>query len=97
MRHSKSLSDEDLDQIEHRAAAAWPGPWQSFVEGRDHTSGSSIIRKGEGPNRGEDIEFTGVSEADQDFIAAAREDVPRLVHEVRELRAQVVALRKQMK
>ena len=40
---------------------------------------------GQGAARGEDIELTGATDADQDFIAAARQDVPRLVVEVRAL------------
>lgn len=79
------LSEEELESIEARAAAASPGPWKSFVEGRDHTSGSSFIMTGEGASRGEDIELIGATVADQDFIAAARQDVQRLVAEVRAL------------
>jgi hypothetical protein len=62
--------------------AAAPGPWKSFVEGRDHTSGSSFIA-----TPGSDIELTGATAADQDFIAHARQDVPRLLDEIRRLRA----------
>ena len=62
-------------------AAATPPPWKSFIEGRDHESGSNFIRT---PN--EDIELTGATHADQDFIASARQDVPALVAEVRRLR-----------
>jgi hypothetical protein len=32
--------------IEQRAAAATKGPWQSFVEGRDHRGGDDFIRTG---------------------------------------------------
>jgi hypothetical protein len=79
------LSEAELRDIENRIAAARSGPWKSFVERRDHTSGSSFIMVGEGEHRGEDIEFTGATVADQDFIAAARQDVPRLVAEIRTL------------
>jgi hypothetical protein len=37
--------------------------------------------------RGEDIETSGATTADQDFMAAARQDIPRLIAEVRRLRA----------
>lgn len=80
------LSEAELAEIELRAAAATPGPWRSFVEGRDHTAGSSFISTGEEGSRGEDIELTGATVADQDFIAAARQDVPRLIAEVRALK-----------
>jgi len=42
-----------------------------------------------GPNdaRGADIEMSGATDDDQDFIAHARQDLPRLLAEVRRLRA----------
>lgn len=80
------LQAQDLSSIQGRCDAATPGPWHSSVEGRDHVSGSSFIRTGEGSLRGEDIELSGASAADQDFIAHARVDVPRLLAEVRRLR-----------
>jgi hypothetical protein len=76
------LTNADLDEIEARLQAAAPGPWKSFVEGRDHTSGSSFIA-----TPGSDIELSGATAADQDFIAHARQDLPRLLGEVRRLRA----------
>ena len=39
-----SISDTELAEIEQRCAAATPGPWRAFVEGRDHESGSSFIQ-----------------------------------------------------
>lgn len=80
------ISDDELDEILRRCEAAAPVPWVSYVEGRDHTSGSSFIMTGPPEDRGEDMEFSGVLPADQDFIAHARQDVPRLVEEVRRLR-----------
>lgn len=82
----KFLTDEELEAIATRVAAARPGPWKSFVEGRDHTSGSSFIKAGKGTSRGEDIELTGATVGDQDFMAAARQDVLLLLNEVRMLR-----------
>lgn len=63
------------------------GPWKSWVEGRDFLGGSNFIQTGQGSDRGEDIEMTGATIADQDFMAAARQDIPRLIAEVRRLRA----------
>ena len=37
-------------------------------------------------DRGNDIELTGATLADQEFIAHARQDLPRLVAEVKRLR-----------
>ena len=75
------MSDEELQQILGRCEAATPGPWRSSVEGRDHESGDSFIQ-----TAGEDIYLSGASHADQDFIAAARQDVPQLIAELITLR-----------
>jgi hypothetical protein len=40
-------------------------------------SGSSFIS-----TAGDDIELAGASQADQDFVAAARQDIPRLLEEI---------------
>lgn len=82
----KTLSEMELDEIRRRSEAATLGPWRSFIEGRDHTSGSSFIMTGTDTNRGEDIELSGASAADHDFIAHARQDVPRLLEEIMTLR-----------
>jgi hypothetical protein len=81
------IGDDELQEIEARCSRASKDPWKSWIEGRDHTSGSSFIRTGESvdaPNAA--IELSGATDADQDFIAAARQDVPRLLAEVRRLR-----------
>lgn len=81
------MTDEELDEIERRCEAARPGPWTSYFEGRDHMAGSNFIRVGgDGESRGEDIELIGATVEEQDFIAQARQDVPRLLAEVRRLR-----------
>ena len=80
------LNQEELEAIRQRCADAAPGPWISFVEGRDHSSGSSFIMTGSGQNRGNDIELIGASAADQDFIAHARQDIPRLLAELARLK-----------
>ena len=56
------------------------------MEGRDHECGSHFIMVGEGEARQDDIEMTGATVADQDFIAHAKQDAPRLIAEVRRLR-----------
>ncbi|MEM7244569.1 MAG: hypothetical protein AAF533_04460 [Acidobacteriota bacterium] len=82
----EGLAQEELDAMRRRCEAARPGPWASLIEGRDHVSGSSFIMVGEGPARSEDIELTGATDADQDFIASSRRDVVRLLDEVARLR-----------
>ena len=73
-------SDEELDAAERRAATATEGPWKSIVEGRDQHSGDSfILTSGPdlyvccSPRQSEEQRI-----ANLDFIAAARQDVPRL-------------------
>lgn len=83
--NDRRLMEEELSAIEKRANEATLGPWKSYIEGRDHTSGSNFIMTGTSEDRGEDIELIGATIADQDFIAAARQDVPMLVAEVRRL------------
>ena len=75
------MNINEINDIKERCEKATPGPWKSYIEGRDHTSGSSFIR-----TAGEDIELTGATTNDQDFIAAARQDVPALIEEVYRLR-----------
>jgi hypothetical protein len=58
------------------------GPWVSFIEGRDHMSGSSFIRTGDSNY---DIDFIKIRPADQDFIASARNILPLLVDELKRL------------
>jgi hypothetical protein len=80
------VSAKILEEIEQRCMAATSAPWTSFVEGRDHTSGSSFIRTG-----GDDIYLTGATVADQDFIANARQDLPVLIQEIKALRQELQA------
>ena len=72
----------DLAAISERCARATAGPWKSYIEGRDHTSGSNFIM-----TCGEDIELLGATGADQDFIAHARQDIPLLLAEIDRLMA----------
>ena len=76
-----SITDDELRNIKERCDKATPGPWISFIEGRDHTSGSSIIRTSD-----EDIELIGATDKDLDFIASCRQDVPRLTEEIERLK-----------
>jgi len=79
------LNEDELNKIELRCSKAQKGPWKAFIEGRDHESGSNFIMTGEGDERGDDIEMLGATVADYDFIANARQDVPKLIEEIRRL------------
>ena len=80
------MTDEELEEIEQRCLRARKGPWKSFIEGRDHVSGCSFIRVDNDANPDDDIELTGATDADQDFIAHARTDIPKLVTAIRTLK-----------
>ncbi len=84
---SQPISEAELAEIEQRCARARNGPWTSYVEGRDHLSGSNIITVAGGVEPDDDIDIVGATIDDQDFIAHARSDVPRLIAEVRRLKA----------
>lgn len=75
------ITAEHLREIQSRVDRATTGPWKSFIEGRDHTSGSSFIR-----TAGDDIEMRGATDEDHDFIASARQDIPLLLAEIYRLR-----------
>ncbi|MFL6623839.1 MAG: hypothetical protein ACJ8NR_14730 [Sulfurifustis sp.] len=81
------LTPQELEAIETRYKRASPAPWRSMIEGRDHSSGSSFIMTGSADARGNDIELSGATDADQEFIAHARQDIPRLVAEIKRLRS----------
>lgn len=84
------LSDADLEEIERRVAAASPAPWQSFIEGRDHVAGDDFIRIAGFDDSQPDMyirhELEPAPAADLDFIAHARQDIPRLIDEIRRLK-----------
>ncbi|UJJ50369.1 MULTISPECIES: hypothetical protein [Rhodanobacter] len=83
------MTDEEIREIEARCNAATAAPWRSFIEGRDHMSGSDFIRTGGLDSSSPDIYLTDATHADQDFIAHARQDIPSLIAEVRRLKALV--------
>ena len=76
------MTDDELQTIKRLCEAATPGPWRAFIEGRDHLAGSSFIQ-----TPVDDIELSGATDADYDFIANARQDIPRLLDEIHRLRA----------
>jgi hypothetical protein len=91
------IEDIHLKAMKIRCKNAQLGNWFASIEGRDHTSGSTMIMTGVksleniwDPNRGEDIYITDATTADIDFIAHARQDIPRLLAEVDRLKRVVV-------
>lgn len=82
---SHPLSDEYLNEVRKRCDAATAGPWISFVEGRDHSSGDNVIVRGVNGTE-DDLYLTGATKEDQDFIAHARQDIALLLDEIARLR-----------
>ena len=74
------LDAQRISEIEARLNAAAPGPWRAMIEGRDHSSGSSCI-----VTATNGIDLDGASDADIDFMANARQDLPYLISELRRL------------
>jgi hypothetical protein len=83
------ITEEELNEIEQRANKAQKSPWKAFIEGRDHESGSDFIMTGFGSDNENDIELYGAKKDDYDFIANARQDIPKLINEIRELRSKI--------
>lgn len=84
------ISDAELDDLRRLCTHAAPAPWRAMVEGRDHSAGDSFIMIGRDDDRDEDMYVTRdsgpASPSDLDFIAAARNYLPRLIDEIAELR-----------
>jgi hypothetical protein len=85
-----TVTSAEFEEIRRRCDGATPAPWESFVEGPDHLGGNDFIRTGGLDDRCPDIELTGATVADQDFIAHARQEIPRLLDEIERLRRSVV-------
>jgi hypothetical protein len=86
------MTTEQLQVIKDRYNATSIAPWVASIEGRDHESGSSFIMTGIPKDediwqakRGEDLEISGATNADLDFIASARQDIPLLIAELERL------------
>jgi hypothetical protein len=82
------LTKEYLEEVKRRCDLATPGPWISFIEGRDHTSGQSFIRRTiDDTEVDHDLYLYGaaVTAHDYDFIAHARQDIPLLLDEISRL------------
>ncbi len=85
------ITDEVLDHLQALSDAGDRAPWEAVVEGRDQEGGSSFIQVSSGATRGTDIyvqrERVDADAPLLDLIAAARNYLPLLIAEIRELRA----------
>ncbi|MDE6093095.1 MAG: hypothetical protein K2F73_07560 [Ruminococcus sp.] len=78
------MTDEELQEIRNRCEKATGGHWVAYIEGRDIECGSSFIM-----TAGNDLEITGATIADYDFIAHAKQDIITLLDEIERLRSQL--------
>lgn len=94
MNYMHPLSEEYLHEIRLRHEKSTKGIWKSWVEGRDHTSGDSVITRGDEQNGWYDDLYlcSGASVEDQDFIAHAHQDIPRLLEEIVRLKSIIFQL-----
>lgn len=76
------MTDEELQIIRDRCEKATGGKWVAYIEGRDIECGSSFIQ-----TAGEDLEITGATVEDYDFIAHAKQDIILLLDEIERLRS----------
>lgn len=76
------IHENELSLIENRSKSGTPGPWKSYIEGRDHTSGSNFIMTG----TDNDFEISGARIEDYDFIANSKQDIPKLLEEIKRLK-----------
>lgn len=84
------LSDEELSELERLVEAVAPAPWVAFVQGPG-MAGASIIRLDGLGSFPPDMYIHRDDEVDTDpeieFIAAARNHMPRLLAELRRARS----------
>lgn len=108
---AESLTDERLAEIEARAAAATPPPWQARPCGGANPHGEAraiahprpdLAERFPAPAYGDAFRedrvcgADGMSAGDLAFVAAARQDVPDLLAELRRLREENAGLREEL-
>lgn len=91
MSHTPAATPEQLAEIAERAEKATPGPWRvrkSVWEGTRTVEGP----RGFDDRVGDTFNVLIDEPADADFIAHAREDIPRLLSTIRDRDKRIVAL-----
>jgi hypothetical protein len=83
MSNKVVLDEKRLDAIRERLKLTTLGPWVAYIEGKNHESGSSCIGTGIGG-----IDLDGATDADIEFMAHARQDIPYLLAELERLKAE---------
>ena len=83
---TEPMSDERLEQIKARVAAATPGPWDCYGDGAHEVYDAGEYSDGD---CGEVVAPVVTKLNDAEFIAFAREDIPALLNEIDRLHEEV--------
>jgi len=83
MKGEDDMTELNLEAIKARYKAATPGPW--YPSTNFYSSVPTTIVYKDLNQRRQTLAYGFLSDADQEFIASAREDVPMLVAEVERL------------
>lgn len=87
LRSGQPLGDRELEAIERRCQGATPGPWRPFLESEGGLGGSSVIWVSDRDDESDLYLWLGAElapDADFEFVATARQDIPRLLDAVRD-------------
>ena len=84
------MTEKKLQEIENRSIFGTKGPWIPMIEGITHTSGDNFIMTGvtnaddyKNPQIGNGIYLTNGTKEDLIFIANAKQDILKLIAEIR--------------
>ncbi|MEP1490468.1 MAG: hypothetical protein ABJL44_12480 [Algibacter sp.] len=87
------MTESELNEIERRLNNTTIGKWIPMIEGITHESGSDFIMTNvknsddyKNTERGQDIELNGGTKGDIVFIANAKQDIRKLITEIRKLK-----------
>ena len=87
------MTEKELQGIEDRSISGTKAPWIPMIEGITHTSGEDFIMTGvnsaneyRNPERGTDLYLIGGTKEDLIFIANAKQDILKLISEIRRLK-----------
>lgn len=84
------MTDDELRAVRERAKAATPGPWAVSYDEDVDTFG--VVAEDDGPGDVFIVEEMGQpGQHDAEFIAHARQDIPRLLDEIANLRGAMTA------
>jgi hypothetical protein len=92
LRDARPMTPDALAEVDRRCVRASPGPWTAFIEADGGLGGSDVIRVSERDDEPDLYLWFGsdlAPSADFRFVAAARQDIPRLIEATRDLFAAV--------